>query len=332
MRLNTPLPRPRFEILINNRRVRLGERTLIAGVLNVTPDSFSDGGRFSEPRKAIQHAIAMARAGADWIDVGGESTRPGARPVTPDEELRRVLPVIRGIYKRLPQIPISIDTTKAVVADAAIQAGASIINDVSGLRFDPAIGEVARQRRVPLVLMHMHGRPSTMQQRPFARFAMRSVMRGLAWSVQKALALGVRRSQLIVDPGLGFGKSRRQNYELIARLSCLRGIHLPVMVGASRKSFIQAVVRGEEIDSAAPRGVARRKRADYWAITKVSSRLKESDQAALDCGDAAAVAASIVAGAHIIRVHNVAAAVAAARVADAVLAAVQLTSLPPCGN
>lgn len=296
---------------------------MIAGVLNVTPDSFSDGGLFSNPGEAIKHAVAMARAGADWIDVGGESTRPGARPVPVEEELRRVLPVIRGIRKRLPRIPISIDTTKGVVAEEAIHAGAGLVNDVSGLRFDASIGNVAHRHGVPLVLMHLRGRPSSMQQRPFARSATRSVIRGLTWSIQRAHSLGIPRSQLIIDPGLGFGKSRRQNYELLARLALLRSLRLPIMVGASRKSFIQAVVAGESFHAPRPHEGAGQEGSAYWAITEARARRSSRNAEGLDFGDAAAVAAAILSGAHIVRVHNVAAAVAAARVADAVLAAMR---------
>lgn len=316
-------PRSPFEIRINGRAVQLGPRTVIAGVLNVTPDSFSDGGLFIEPREAIKHAVTMARAGADWIDVGGESTRPEARPVSAEEELGRVLPVIRGIRMRLPHIPISIDTTKGVVAEQAIHAGASLVNDVSGLRFDPGIGDVVRRHGVPLVMMHLRGRPATMQQRPFASSAIQSVMRGLSWSIRRAHSLGISRSQLIIDPGLGFGKSRRQNYELLAKLIRLRSLRLPIMVGASRKSFIQAVVTGENLHGPRPRGAAGRKGGSYWAITEAKGRRSECSAKALDFGDAAAVATAILSGAHIVRVHNVAAAIAAARVSDAVLTAMR---------
>src|SRR5512143_228204 len=169
------LPRTRFEIRAGRSRILLGKRTLIMGVVNVTPDSFSDGGSFLEPDRAIRHALMLAGEGADWIDVGGESTRPGANPVDAEEELRRVLPVIRGIRRKLRSVPISIDTTKAVVAEDAIRAGASMINDVSGLRFDPRIASMARRYKVPLILMHLRGRPETMQQRRFAKSTWRSV-------------------------------------------------------------------------------------------------------------------------------------------------------------
>ncbi len=162
--------------------------------------------------------MELARQGADWIDVGGESTRPGAQPVSAEEELRRVLPVIRGLRRKLPRVPISIDTTKAEVAEQALDAGANILNDVSGLRFDPRLAEVARRYRAPLVLMHLRGRPETMQRQPFARDIWRSLPTGFETSIRRALAAGVDRSQLILDPGLGFGKSRRQNYEILAGL------------------------------------------------------------------------------------------------------------------
>ncbi len=162
-------------------------------------------------------ASNWSRQGADWIDVGGESTRPGSRPVSAEEELRRVLPVIRSLRRKLRSTPISIDTTKAEVAEKAAQAGASILNDVSGLRFDPRLADVARRYKTPLILMHLRGRPETMQTMPFVRDIWRSLNRGLACSLQRALAAGLRRSQLILDPGLGFGKSRFQNFEILAQ-------------------------------------------------------------------------------------------------------------------
>lgn len=330
--------RARFDLRVHGRRVRLGERTLICGVLNVTPDSFSDGGRYLDDRVAVAHALEMARAGADWIDVGGESTRPGSVPVSAKEELSRVLPVIRGIRERIPGLPISIDTTKAEVAEMAIRAGANIVNDVSGLRFDPSLANVVRRHNVPLVLMHLRGRPATMQQGPFARSIMRSLGSGLSWSIRRAMALGLDRSQLMIDPGLGFGKTRRQNYQIIARLASLKRFHLPILVGTSRKSFIQAVVSGEGLD---PHRDAKSIKPTYWQITGRKSRRRGETSAAespeagssglhsasefssMDSGDAAAVAASILAGAHIVRVHNVAAALPAVRIVDAILAAAQ---------
>ena len=288
----------------------LGERTLTMGVVNVTPDSFSDGGRFLRPDRAIEQALKLVREGADWIDVGGESTRPGAKQVDAEEELRRVLPVICGIRRTLSSVPISIDTTKALVAEEAIRAGASIINDVSGLRFDAGIAEVARRHRVPLILMHLRGRPETMQQRRFAKSAWSSVLGGLRASIRRALAAGVPRSQLILDPGLGFGKTRRQNFELIAHLDRLAKMRIPILVGTSRKSFVQSVAAGEGL---APRA----KGKPLWPMSNRSG----GNEPQLISGDAAMVAASILAGAHIVRVHDVKTILPAVGIADALLQA-----------
>ena len=183
--------RPEFQIEVGGRKVTMGARTLIMGVLNVTPDSFSDGGRYFDPVRAVQHGVELARQGADWIDVGGESTRPGSQPVSAEEELRRVLPVIRGLRRKLRDVPISIDTTKAEVAEQALDAGANILNDVSGLRFEPRLAEVARRYRAPLILMHLRGRPETMQRKPFARDIWRSLANGFETSIRRALAAGV---------------------------------------------------------------------------------------------------------------------------------------------
>ncbi|MCJ7503153.1 MAG: dihydropteroate synthase [Acidobacteriia bacterium] len=341
-------PRPTFELEVNGKRVRLGQRTLIMGVLNVTPDSFSDGGEYLEPERAIEHGVELVDQGADWLDVGGESTKPGSRPVTAREELRRVLPVIQGLRKKLRTLPISIDTTKAEVAEEAVRAGASIINDVSGLRFDPRLAEVAGRHRTPLILMHLRGRPETMQENAFARSIWRSLRDGLERSIRRALARGIHRSQLIIDPGMGFGKSRRQNFEILAQLERLHAFHLPILIGTSRKSFVQAVVVGQGLEPSdvAPRiggahaglkpgatltrakahaGLkpgatltrAKRRSTSYWpVIWAVGAR----HGMPLQIGDAAAVAASILGGAHIVRVHDVAAIFPAVRIAAAILA------------
>lgn len=325
-------PRSQFTLNIGGRGVRLGEHTLIMGVVNVTPDSFSDGGLYLDPKRAIRHGIEMARQGADWIDVGGESSRPGAKQVSPEEELYRVLPVVRGLRKRMRSLPISIDTTKAEVAEEAVRAGATIVNDISGLRFDPRIADVARRHGIPVVLMHIRGRPATMQHRPFARSIWRSIGGGLAWSIRQALSRGVRRSRLIIDPGLGFGKTRRQNFEIIAQLRRLRRFGLPVLVGASRKSFVQAVVAGEGLEPrnhvtpplrTAHAGSARggaTTAAEIWPLLEGASG-KLGALPSLGIGDDAAVVASILGGAHIVRVHDVAAVMPAVRVADAILQA-----------
>ena len=315
---------------IAGRTVALGSRTLILGVVNVTPDSFSDGGLYLEPVRAIEHGVELARQGADWIDVGGESTRPGSRPIPAQEELRRVLPVIRGLRRRLPAAPIAIDTSKAEVAEQALRAGAAIINDVSGLRFDSRLAGVARRYHAPLILMHLRGRPETMQQKPFACDIWRSLRNGLTTSIRRALAAGVRRSQLIIDPGLGFGKTRRQNFEILAQLDRLRVFRLPILVGTSRKSFVQAVLAGEGLEAAR----LGKRPGVHWPVTGVGEHLHgapasrnrreghEGPPQPLVVGDAAAVAVSILAGAHIVRVHDVAAILPAARMADAVLEAV----------
>lgn len=290
-----------FVLQAGKRKFRLGGRTLIMGILNVTPDSFSDGGRYLHPEKAVRHGIALAAAGADWIDVGGESSRPGAKPVSSEEEIRRVLPVIRALHHKIPRTPISIDTTKSEVAEAALADGAAIINDISGLRFDLRIAEVAARRHAGLILMHSRGRPETMQQQPFARDIWKSLRDGLRRSVQKAVSAGARRSQIVIDPGLGFGKSREQNYEILAHLDRLKSFGLPVLAGSSRKSFVRAAVEAPISDRHKP--------------SELNRTLPDSLQSA----DAAAVVAAILGGAHIVRVHDPAALLPAIRLADAIL-------------
>jgi dihydropteroate synthase len=312
--------RSTFTLEIAGLKVRLGERTLVMGVLNVTPDSFSDGGLYLDAKAAVAHGLEMVRQGADWIDVGGESTRPGSAPVSAEVELARVLPVIRGLRRRAPSLPISIDTTKSEVAEQAIRAGAAIINDISGLRFDPVIANVAHRERVPLVLMHLRGRPATMQQPPFARSIARSLGRGLAWSMREALRRGVRRSQLLIDPGLGFGKTRRQNFEIIAAFNRLQRFRLPLLVGASRKSFVQAVAAGEGLDPAEGSAKARAG-GGPWQLLKAGAATDPATLQVLQTGDAAAVTAAILGGAHVVRVHDVAAIMPAVRIADGLLAA-----------
>jgi len=264
----------------------LGERTLVMGVLNVTPDSFSEGGLYFDTGAAVEHALEMERVGADMIDIGGESTRPGSEGITADEELRRILPVLQKLHGRI-KIPISIDTSKAEVAEAAAEAGAEILNDVTALRADPRLADVVRRRKLPLILMHMRGEPRTMQKKPFARDVLRDVTAGLRKAVATAQRHGVRRSQIILDPGTGFGKSYEQNFELIARLPELARLGYPLLIGTSRKSFIGRALGG----------VSETER--IW-------------------GTAATVAASILQGAHIVRVHDVAQMVQVARVTDVI--------------
>jgi len=283
--------RKKFRLKLPSVTLRLGERTLVMGVLNVTPDSFSDGGKFHQPELAVEHALAMERAGADILDIGGESTRPGSEETPASEELNRILPVLEGLRDRL-KIPVSVDTRRSTVAELAIRAGAQIINDVSGLRSDPGIAEVAARRRVPLVLMHMRGDPRTMQKGPFAREVMKDVMQGLHKSVAIARKAGVAKSQIILDPGIGFGKSYAQNFELIQQLPQLAKLDYPLLLGTSRKGFLGATLARD--------GKPAPSEERLW-------------------GTAATVTASILNGAHIVRVHDVAEMVQVARVADCLL-------------
>ena len=285
--------RKRFRLLLPTRTLELGPRTLIMGVLNVTPDSFSDGGQFFDPQIAIARALEMERCGADIIDIGGESTRPGAKAVSAAREIDRVLPVLRGLRGKL-RIPISLDTQKASVAEAGLAAGAEIINDVSALRSDPALGEIVRKHRAALLLMHMRGTPGTMQQGPFARDVMRDVTTGLRAAIARARRAKVSPARLLIDPGIGFGKSYEQNCELLRRLPELAKLGCPLVVGTSRKAFIGWLLAGKHRKQSLP-----------------------SDQRMW--GTAATVAASIFGGAHIVRVHDVAEMAQVARVADALL-------------
>ena len=278
--------RKKFQLRLPARTLALGEHTLIMGILNVTPDSFSDGGLYLDAAAGAARAIAMEAAGADIIDIGGESTRPGSAGVSADEEMRRILPVIEKLRGKI-RIPISVDTSKAEVAEAAALAGAEILNDVTGLRNDPRIAEVARRRRLGLILMHMRGTPRTMQKAAFARDVIRDVTSGLRRSVALALKAGVAKSRLVVDPGIGFGKSHEQNCELIRRLPELAKLGFPLLIGTSRKSFLGAVLK----------------------------QIAETDRI---WGTAATVAASILQGAHVVRVHDVEEMAQVALVADAV--------------
>jgi dihydropteroate synthase len=288
--------RKTFHLKLPSGTLLLGERTLVMGVLNVTPDSFSDGGLFLDSDKALARALAMERAGADIIDVGGESTRPGAECISASEEMRRVLPVLEKLRGRL-KIPVSIDTSKAEVAEAAAYQGAEIVNDVTALGADARLAEVAAKKKLPLILMHMRGNPRTMQKGPFARDVLRDAAGGLRRGVDIARRAGVEKSQIVLDPGIGFGKSAAQNYELLQKLPELARLGYPLLVGTSRKSFLGKAPGAAE--DANP----------IW-------------------GTAATVAASILGGAHIVRVHDVAEMVEVARVADAVLRPRSVASPP----
>jgi dihydropteroate synthase len=284
---------------ITGRTLALGQRTLIMGVLNVTPDSFSDGAQFSSVEAALNHARQMINEGADIIDIGGESTRPGAAIISAEAELQRVLPVIAALAQE-SSVPISIDTTKSEVAREALRAGASIVNDISALRFDFHIADEAAKAGAGLVLMHSRGTPATMQRMPPAAAIMSEVIHSLRQSIAMAERRGVPRESIAIDPGIGFGKTFEQNLELIAKLDELINAFpdLPLMIGTSRKAFLGHLL-ADENGKPAP----------------VTERLY---------GTLASITVAILRGAHIVRVHDVKAAVETAKVADAIKCAVGL--------
>ncbi len=280
-----------FRLNMRRGTLVLGRNTLVMGVLNVTPDSFSDGGKYLNVRQAVEHAHQMQRDGADIIDIGAESTRPGSGEIPVAEELARLLPVLESLRGKL-KIPVSVDTQKAAVAEIAIGAGAAMINDVSGLRHDPRLADVVAHHGVPLVLVHMRGTPRTMQKLPLAKDVMRDVLSGLKKSVSTARKAGIAKNKIIVDPGIGFGKNLEQNYELLAKLDEIAKLGYPLLVGTSRKGFLgKTLARNGEPAPSEKR---------IW-------------------GTAATVTASILGGAHIVRVHDVAEMAQVARVADCVL-------------
>ncbi len=256
------------------------------GILNVTPDSFSDGGAFFDKEAAIEHALYMQGNGADIVDVGGESTRPGAEKVSSKEELRRVVPIIKALSGRL-KIPISIDTYKSDVAEAAIDAGASIVNDISGLRFDKRMSKLVAGQAVPVVIMHIKGTPKNMQKNPKYKALIPEIIDYLAGSIQIARDAGISDDMIVVDPGIGFGKSFEDNLEIIDRLNEFTGLEKPILLGPSRKAFIGKVLGG----------------------LPAPERIE---------GTAAAVTAGILNGANIMRVHDVKEMSRAAKVADAI--------------
>ncbi len=276
-----------FVLKTSRREIVLGRDTKIMGILNVTPDSFSDGGSFYSPEKAIEHGLQMVEEGADIIDVGGESTRPGSRSVPVNIELKRVVPVIKGLIKKI-KIPVSIDTKKARVARQAMEAGAEIINDISALNGDKDMADTVRKKRAALVLMHMKGQPSNMQKRNLEYDnLMGDIADYLKERTEKAVKAGIDKDSIVIDPGIGFGKTAQDNYKIIKRLSELKALGMPIMIGTSRKSFIGKIT-GEE-----PR-----------------ERIE---------GTAATVTAAIMSGCHIIRVHDVAAMKKVAAITDAII-------------
>ena len=298
-----------FQWNLGTRTLELGKRTLIMGIVNVTPDSFSDGGLHFDSGKAVAHALQLLDEGADIVDIGGESTRPGVKvaaefeaattstnkvAVTAEEELRRVLPVITELKKLRPTAVVSIDTYKASVARVATQAGAEIVNDVSGLRWDPQMARTLAEIKCAAILMHMRGRPDEWRNLPPPGDINLLVKRELREWAETAVLAGVRREKIALDPGFGFGKSFEQNYPLLARFQELQSLGFPLVAGTSRKSFLGRTLAKNGKDASAP------------------ERLY---------GNLAAHTALILKGAHILRTHDVKAAVEAARVTDEILEA-----------
>ncbi len=280
--------RKHFVLPLPNRTLELGRHTLLMGILNVTPDSFSDGGLYLEPSRAVERAWQIAEEGADLIDIGGESTRPGSSGVSAEEEKKRILPVLDALAGKYP-LPISIDTSKAEVARAALSLGASIINDTTGLGRDPGVAREAAGSGAALVLMHMRGTPANMQKLPPSPDILREIELWAEEAVARARSDGVSSDKIVLDPGIGFGKTVSQNLEILRSLDRLAAVGFPIAVGTSRKSFIGAILDRPEADR-------------VW-------------------GTGATVALSIASGAHIVRIHDVAAMRDVARTADAILMA-----------
>jgi dihydropteroate synthase len=272
----------RYQWKLREREIVLGERTLLMGILNVTPDSFSDGGNYSDPDRAFARAIELEDEGADIIDIGAESTRPGSKRISEAEELRRLIPVLKRLRGKLT-IPISVDTYKSGVAEKALEHGAEIINDPTGIMLDLQIPKVVTKYDAGLVVNHMRGTPETWAKLPPLKDLMRSITLDLEAALHRATHARVQKHQLVIDPGLGFGKRREQNAEIIAQLDALTRFDLPILIGPSRKSF-----------------------------------LRKEDEEDTEFATAGAVAACILNGAHMVRVHDVKCMKAVAEVADAV--------------
>lgn len=269
-----------FNLEFGRFNLNLGHETCIMGILNTTPDSFSDGGKFNTLETAVSQGIKLVQDGADILDIGGESSRPFAQPVSVQEELDRVIPVIEILSKKI-DIPISIDTVKAAVARQAIHAGASIINDISALEKDPDMAGLAASKKVPVILMHMKGTPETMQINPDYADLMHEITQYLSRRIDFAVQAGIPKDHIILDPGIGFGKTVNHNLVLINHLEKLVGLGFPVLMGPSRKSFIQNILSQKEKTPVHP------------------------DDIKTEYGTLAAVAGSILRGAHMVRVHDV---------------------------
>jgi len=280
------MTRRHFVWKVKDQELLLGERTLIMAVLNVTPDSFSDGGKYLDPDRAFARAVELEEQGADLVDIGAESTKPGAARITEAEELRRLIPVLKRLRGKL-SIPISVDTYKSAVAEKAFEHGAAIINDPSGLTFDPGLARIAANHDGGLILNHMRGTPESWAKLPPLKDVLGSILHDLEASAHRAVRSGVERTRIVIDPGLGFGKRKEQNAEILARLGEMARLKFPVLVAASRKSFL--------------------------ATSDKTTGMP------LECASAAAATAAILAGAHVIRVHDVAAMKPAVLVADQIL-------------
>jgi dihydropteroate synthase len=275
--------RKRYEWKLKDRSILLGERTLLMGILNVTPDSFSDAGKYNDPDRAFARAVQLEEEGVDIIDIGAESTRPGSGRISEAEELRRLVPVLKRLRSKL-SVPISVDTYKASVAEKALELGAVIINDPSSLTFDAQLARVAGTHNAGLILNHMRGDPETWAKLPPLKDVMGAICHDLDACVHRAVRSGVDRTRIVIDPGLGFGKRKEQNSEVLARLRQLGDLELPILVGPSRKSF-----------------------------------LAQLEPDATEYATAAAVTAAILRGAHMVRVHDVKNMRVVAQIADQIL-------------
>jgi len=274
-----------FTLNWSDNTLNLDQRTHIMGILNVTPDSFSDGDEYLELDKAIEHGLGMANDGADIIDVGGESTRPYSKKISTNEEIERVIPVIEALHKELT-IPVSIDTYKSDVAREALNVGASMINDISALRFDPHMASIASDAGVPLILMHMKGTPDNMQENPSYDDLISEIMEFLKNAIKRSVTAGIKENLIIVDPGIGFGKTFDDNLKIIKELFRFRSLQRPILLGTSNKSFIGHILDKE-----------------------VHER---------DIGTMATIATGVMNGAHIVRVHNVRKAVETVKITDSI--------------
>jgi dihydropteroate synthase len=274
-----------FDVPYPSGTLYLGSKTYVMGILNVTPDSFYDGKRYDAGENAIEHALKMTEEGADIIDIGGESTRPGASPLSEEEEINRVIPVIKKLSKKLRK-PISVDTYKAKVAEKAIDAGASIINDIGGLLSDKKMAQVAAGSHVPVIVMHKKGTPRTMQKYPIRKNVLSEIMSSLRKSISIAIDAGIDKDRIILDPGIGFGKTVQQNLEILKRLKEFQSMGFPILVGTSRKQFIGTILN-----------------------LSAQERLY---------GTLATIAVAVMNGAHIVRVHDVRESVQVVTMCDAI--------------